>query len=131
VTAAATMATAPAAPAIGFLIIAVPHHPQHHPPPYQLKPAIPRKRADDTGTDPMKMLFAQFNASPARSPGPGSERSTALRTPGELPQSPPLTCAQASTLVTSITTRVDARLRDHEDFYPGEGKLSYKCTNPS
>ena len=43
VTAAATMATAPAAPAIGILMIALPRQP-HHPLPYQLKPAIPANR---------------------------------------------------------------------------------------
>src|ERR1700722_3171576 len=42
-TAAATMATAPPAPAIGILMIALPRQP-HHPHPYQLKPAIPANR---------------------------------------------------------------------------------------
>jgi hypothetical protein len=41
VTAAATTATAPAATAIGFLIIALPHYPHHQPLPRRLKPAIP------------------------------------------------------------------------------------------
>jgi hypothetical protein len=54
VTAAATMAIAPAASAIGFLIIALPHHP-HHQPPAPAETGHTRKRADDTGTDPMKM----------------------------------------------------------------------------
>jgi hypothetical protein len=40
VTAVATMVIAPAATAIGILMIALPRQP-HHPHPYQLKPAIP------------------------------------------------------------------------------------------
>ena len=60
VTAAATMATAPAAPAIGILMIALPRQP-HHPLPYQLKPAIPANRPDDTGTDTTKIAFSQLN----------------------------------------------------------------------
>jgi hypothetical protein len=62
VTAAATMAATPTAPAISFVMMALSRH-HHHSPPSRLKAAIPANGPDDAGTDTLKNAFPQLNAS--------------------------------------------------------------------